>query len=63
MDSMLSACGMGGPAIAAMATGMGLAILLWLVLIVLGVLSIVWLVRNLRSRPEPPGGELARARS
>jgi Flp pilus assembly protein TadB len=68
MDSVLSACGMGGvmqgPAIAVMAAGAGLSVLLWLIAIVLGVVGIVWLVRNLRSKPEPPGADaLAQARS
>jgi Flp pilus assembly protein TadB len=68
MDSLLSACGMGGmmqgPAVAAMAAGAGLSVLLWLVVIVLGVVGIVWLLRNLRSKPVPPGGDaLAQARS
>jgi hypothetical protein len=59
MDGMLSACGMGGvmqgPAIAVMAAGAGLSVLLWLAVIVLGVVGIVWLVRNLK--PQPPGGQ------
>jgi hypothetical protein len=60
MDTMLSACGPGGmmpgPAIAAMAVGAGLSVLLWLTVIVLGVVGVVWLVRNLRSKPVLPGG-------
>lgn len=67
MDSMLSACGMGGmqgPAIAAMTAGAGLTILLLLVLVVLGVLAIFWLVRSLWSKPALPGGDApAQARS
>ncbi len=67
MGSMWSACGMNGlqgPAIADMAAGAGLAILLWMVLLVLGALGIVWLVRSLRPKPEPPGGDApAQARS
>jgi hypothetical protein len=39
-----------------MAAGAGLSVLLWLVAIVLGVVGIVWLVRNLRSKPQPPVG-------
>ena len=67
MESMWSACGMDGlqgPAIAAMAAGMGVAVLLWLVPLVLIVLGIVWLLRSLGSKPKPPGGDaLAQAGS
>jgi len=52
-----------GAVMAVMAAGAGLSLLLWLVLIALGGLAIVWLVRRLRSNPEPPDGSAAAARS